>query len=133
MTPDGDALAAAFDRLDFNRRTEMPEHPLGVVPGRLRLDHRRLSRRVQPGEQHRGFDLRRGYWQVIFDRDGVYGAADREWQASAFTRHKARSETAQRLDDAAHRPPPQRSVAGDESSDRVRAKNAEQEARAGPG
>ena len=111
----------------------MAQHPLGVVAGRLRLDHRRRPGRVEPGEQHRRFDLRRRHRQPIVDRDRVAGAGDGERQAAAFARDEARAEAAQRLDDAAHRPPPQRGVAGDEGGDRVGREDAEKEPRRGAG
>ena len=126
-------LPPPFDGLGFDRRAEMAQHALGVVAGRLGLDHRGRPRGVEPGEQHRGFDLRRGHRKAIFDRHRVDGTGDGERQAAAFARHEARAEAAQRLDDAAHRPPPQRGVAGDEGGDRVGREDAEEEPRRGTG
>src|SRR5207253_6677008 len=63
----------------------------------------------------------------------ICGAADGERQASAVACYKARSDAAQWFDDATHRPPPQRRVAGDEGSDRMSGENAEEEPSRGPG
>ena len=109
----------------------MAQHPFGVIAGGLRLDHRRRPRRVEAGEQYRRFDLGRGHRERIDDRDRIGGAADRERQSAALPRHEARPETAQRVDNAVHRPAPQRRVAGDERGDRVRRQHAKEEPRRG--
>ena len=96
---DGDPAPAAFLGLGRHRGAEMAQHPLGVVARRLRLDHRGRPRRVEAGEQHRGFDLRRGHRQAVADRDRIGGAADGERQAAAF----AASRNARRCGSAARR------------------------------
>ena len=80
-TFDGDPDPAALFGLCRDRRPEVAQHPLGVIAGRLALDHGGGPRRVEPGEQYRGFDLGRGYRQTIDDRDRIDGAADCERQA----------------------------------------------------
>ena len=115
---DRDPLAAVCAGLDHDPGAEMAQHQLGMVARRLRLDHRRLTRRVEPGQQHRRFDLGRRDRQPVFDRHRIGRAGDRERQAPAFAGQKrARRNATERLDDAAHRAAPQRGVAGDEGGE----------------
>src|SRR5439155_1597220 len=53
--------------------------------------------------------------------------------APPFAGRKARADAAQRVDDAAHRPAAQRSVAGNKRGDRVGGENPEQQPRRGSG
>ena len=55
-----DLSAMRSERLDRDGGAEMSQHFLGVVARRLGLDHARAAGRVETGEKHRRFDLRRG-------------------------------------------------------------------------
>ncbi len=68
------------------------EHAFGMVAGWLRFYHRGRPRGIEPGKQYRGFDLCRGHRKAIADRDRVCRPADRQRQASAFARNKARAD-----------------------------------------
>ena len=92
-----------------------------------------VARRVEPGEQHRRLDLRRGHRQAIADRHRLGRAGDRQRQAAAFARDEACADPAQRLDDAAHRPAAQRGVAGEEGGERMGGEQPHEEPRAGAG
>src|SRR6516162_9823291 len=122
---------AAILGLARDRGAEVPQHALGVVARRLGLDDRGGPRGVETGEQYRRFDLGRGHRKTIADRYGVRCTFDGERQPSGFTGDEARTDAAQRLDDAAHRPPPQRRVAGNEGGDRVSGEDPEEKARRG--
>ena len=63
---------------------EMSEHFFGVIARRLGLDHRRLARRIQPAEQHRGFDLRRSDGRLVFDRQGLARSLQHQRQPAAL-------------------------------------------------
>ena len=63
---------------------EMGEHLLGMVARRLALEHGGAARRVQPGQQHGRLDLRRGDRRLVFDRDRLGGALQRDRAASAL-------------------------------------------------
>ena len=77
------APGLAFRR-DFDLGAEMAQHFLGMVARGLGLDHRRRARRVESGEQHRRFDLRRGDWRAIDDRRRFARAAQHDRAAAAF-------------------------------------------------
>ena len=87
----------------------MGEHLLGVVARGLGLDDGRRPARVEPGEQHRRFDLRRGDGRAVEDRrDGVGPAqGDRAAPALGLGDHLA-PHLPQRIEDAPHRPLAQR-------------------------
>ena len=53
----------------------MLQHQLGVVAAGFLLDHRGHARRGKPGQQHRGFDLRRGHRRLVDDRQRIARAA----------------------------------------------------------
>ena len=56
---------------DHDLGAEMAQHALGVVAGRLLLDHGGVARRGQAGQQHRRFDLRGGDRRAVDDRDRI--------------------------------------------------------------
>ena len=79
---------------------------------------RGLARRVEPGQQHRRFDLRRGHRQRVFDRHRVRARRSPRAAARPPSRvTKRRAEARQRVGDTAHRPAAQRGVAGDEAGE----------------
>ena len=69
---------------DRDLGAEMGQHFLGVVARGLGLDHGRLARRVEAGEQDGRFDLRRGDGRAIFDRRGIARALEHDRAAPAF-------------------------------------------------
>ena len=107
----------------------MPQHKLGVIAGGFWLDHHRLARRVQPGEQDGRFDLGRGHRQAIADGHGVAGAVNDKGQAIALAAGEFRPHLAQWLDDAAHGAPAQAGIAGEYRSDGVAGDHAHQQPR----
>ena len=63
---------------------EGPQHPLGMVAGENRLDDPSLTLRAQPGQEDRGFHLRRGFGQAVADRSEP-AAAQAERQTVALS------------------------------------------------
>ena len=127
-----DATAAFAMRLGAHLRAEVNEHALGVVAGRLGLDHHCLAGRIETGEQHRGFDLRRRGLLLINDRDRIAGAGKRERQAAAVALlQRARPDALQWIEHAAHRAGAERSIPIEGRGDRAAAYSAEHQTAAG--
>ena len=109
------------------------EHPLGVVAGRLLLDHHRLAGRVQPGEQHRRLHLRRGHRRRVLHRHRVRRAGQRDRQPPAAPPARLGAEERQRLGDPPHRPAAQAGVAGEGRGDVGRRHRPHDQPHAGAG
>ena len=105
----------------------MAQHALGVVARRLGLDHRRLARGVEAGEQDAALHLRRGDRQRVLDRHHLVGADDGERHAAAVARLEAGAHAAERIDHPLHRPAAQRGVAGHEGGEAMARQDAGQE------
>jgi hypothetical protein len=95
---------------------EGAEHPLGVVAGRLGLEHLRAAGGVQAGQQHRRLHLRRGFRQAVGDAPQV-PAPQRQRQSPAVAADPARAHFAQRLQHPVHRASAQGIVAGEGGRD----------------
>ena len=105
-----------------------------MVPARLRLYHHGPAGRVQPGEQHRRFDLRRGDRGAVFDRDRLGRAFEQDRAAPAFgLGQHLRAHEDERIEDAPHRPAAQRGVAVEARRDGVAADDAHHQAHPGAG
>ena len=93
------------------RQPKLEQHALGVIARDRRLDHGRLTLRIQTGEQHRRLHLRAGDRQLVAD---TASALRRRGFAPAACRRcvsMLRAHLAQRRRDALHRPLHQRRVA----------------------
>ena len=129
-----DGAGARPSILDGKLRAEKTEHALGMVARRQRLDHGGAARRMQAGEQHRGFDLRRGHGKVV--DDGQQVAVPRTtsgsvaWSSSASV---SKSHRGERRQHAAHRPSPERCIAGKFDLHVVAGDDAEHQPAAGAG
>jgi hypothetical protein len=110
----------------------MAQHQLGMITGRLRLDHRGFARRVQSRQQDGRFHLGRGHRQLVGDRQGIPGASDGQRQAAAFPAHKFRPHLSERRGHAGHGPAPQRPVAGHHGGQRMAGQKTQQQPGAGP-
>ena len=98
--------------LDPHVGAEMAQHPLGVIARRLGLGHHGFTRRREAGEQHGGFQLRRGGRRRIDDRDRVARALQRQRQPPAVAdADRARAHPLQRIEHAPHRARAQRGIA----------------------
>ena len=84
LAPERDAAACRPRRPTDDVGTEMGEQALGVVAACFALDHGGLSRRGEPREQYRGFDLRRGNRRTIDNRHWVARAGKRDRQPASF-------------------------------------------------
>ena len=121
-------------RLDAHLGAEMPEHALGVIPGRRGLDHHSLPRRRKPREQHRGFELGGGDRRLVDDRDRVERAPQGQRQPPALAdREDLRAHAFQRIEHAPHRALAQGGVAVEGRRDRRTRNRAEQQPAAGAG
>ena len=65
------------------------EHLLGVVAGRLLLDHGGRAGRGEAGQQHRRLELRRRHRRLVFDRDRIARALQRHRQPAALARSRS--------------------------------------------
>ena len=126
-------LAPSPSVLDSDACAEAAQHALAVIAARCRLDHTGLPRRVEAGEQHRRLHLRRRHRQPILDRQGLVGADHGERQTPAAAGLEARAHPLQRLDDPAHRPPPERGVAGHEGREPVTRTDPRKQTHRSPG
>ena len=112
----------------------MGEHLLGMVARGLGLDHGGRARRVEAGEQHRRFDLRRGDRRAIDDRRRIARALEHDRAAPAFgLGENLRAHQPERIEDAPHRPLAQRGVAVESRGDGVAADDAHHQPGAGAG
>ena len=118
---------------DVQRGAEVAHQPLGVIARRFGFDHGGGARRVEAGEQHRRFDLRRRHGQAVDDRQRIVAAGHAERQAHAVARDDLRADRGERLGDTAHRTRAQAGVAGELAGDRVARDDTHQEAHAGAG
>ena len=98
-----------------------------MVARGLRLDHRSPAGRMQPGEQDRGFDLRRGDLLRVADRRQPGGAGDRERQPLAAAGEDLCDHPAQGLDHPPHRAAVERLVAGEERGEGMAGERPEEE------
>ena len=118
--------------LDLHPGAEAAQHALGVVAGRLGLDHHGVAPGVQAGQQDRRLDLGRRLGEPVGDRPQV-AAPDREGQAAAGTVQEAGAHLDQGLHHPVHRPAAQGGVAGEGGGEVEARGGAEDEAHAGPG
>ena len=126
------AMLAKGLRTQFG--AEIGQHLLGMVAARLALDDRGAAERVEPRQQDRRLDLRRGDRGAIFDR-GRFGRSleqDRAAPALGLFEH-LRAHQDERIENAAHRALAQRGVAVEARGDAVAADHAHHQARAGAG
>ena len=112
---------------------EVAQHALGMIARRLALDHRRFARRMQPGDQHRAFDLRRRHRQSVDDRHEIAGAAQRQRQRLLAGLKDLQPHLHQWRQHAPHRPPRQRRIARHLNRDRMAGDDAHHQPRAGAG
>ena len=112
----------------------MQQHFLGMVARGLKLDHHRAARRIEAGEQHGRFDLRRGDGGRVFDGQRLAGSLqqDREATALLLLQHAGALEQ-QRVEDAPHRPLAQRGVAVETRGDGMAADDAHHQPRSRAG
>ena len=129
-----DLAAMRAIRLADDRRAEMGEHFFGMIARGLGLDDHRAARRIEPAEQHGGFDLRRGDRRLVFDRQrlGRFLAAQAAAPALRLLQH-LRALQRQRIENALHRPLAQRGVAVEARDDRMAGDDAHHQPRAGAG
>ena len=104
-----------------------------MIAARRGLDHPRLSRRVEAGEQHRRLHLGGRNRQPVLDRQRMPGTDQRKRQAAAAARHELRAHQLQRLDDPPHGAAPERAIAGQEGREPVARADARKQAHGGPG
>ena len=82
---------------------------------------------VQPRQQHGALDLGAGHWRRVFDRmEAATGDGERR---AAVDGLDAGAHAGQRVDDAFHRPPAQRGVAGDGRREGMRSEDAGEQPR----
>ena len=121
-------------RRAHDRRAEMREHFFGMIARSLGLDHRRLPRRIQSAEQHRGFDLRRSDGRLVFDRQRLARSLQHQRQAAALgLLQNLGALQRQGIENALHRPLAQRGVAVEARDDRMAGDDAHHQPRAGAG
>ena len=89
---------------------EAAQHALGVVAGRLGLDHLDAALGAQPGQQHSRLHLGRRLRQAIGDA-GQSAALQGQRQPTARAAGPGRAHFAERLQHPVHRPPAQGGVA----------------------
>ena len=113
-------------------RAEIGQHFLGVVARGFRFNHDGTARRIQPRQQDRGFELRRGHRRAVFDGGRLRRARDRDRAAPALRlRDDLHAHQRQRIEDAPHRAFAQRRIAVKRGGDRVAAHKAHHQPRAG--
>ena len=119
---------------DADLGAEMSQHLLGMVARGFRFDHRGCARRVEAGEKHGRFDLRRGDRGAIFDRGRIAGSLEHDRTAPAFgLGENLCAHEPQRIKDAPHRPLAQRGVAVEGRGDAIAADDSHHQPRAGAG
>ena len=112
---------------------EAPQHPLGMVPRRLLLDHHRLARCIQAGEQHGGLDLRRGHRRGVLHRHRVRRPGHGDRQPPATPTPRLGTEERQGLGDTPHRPSAEARIAGEGRGDVGRRHRAHDQPHPGTG
>ncbi len=127
------AAALALNR-DGDLGPEMGQHFFGVIARGFGLDHGCLARRIEPGEKHRRLDLRRGDRRAVDDRRRLAGPPDDDRAAPPLgLRQNLDAHQRERIENAAHRPLAQRSIAVEASGDPMAADHAHHQPRAGAG
>jgi hypothetical protein len=113
------AVAAFLLRTDLGAK--MLQHQLGMVAAGLLLNDRGHTRRGEPRQQHRGFDLGRGDWRAVEDRHGIARPRKRQRQpAAGFARaDDLGAHQFQGIEHPPHRPAAQRGVAVEHGRDRT--------------
>jgi hypothetical protein len=128
-----DPAAAALQFRHPYLCTEMAQHGLSMIAGRVRLDHRGLTRCRQSRQQDRRFHLRGGHRQGVLDRHQDLGPDHRHRQASALAPLEPDAHLTQRNRDPRHRTSPQGSVAGENGGDPLPGRSTHQQTDTGPG
>jgi hypothetical protein len=119
---------------DFDLGAEVTQHFLRVVARGFRFDHACGAVRVEAGEQHRRFDLRRGDRRPIDDRRRLARPAQDDRAAPALGLGKnLRPHQRQRIENAPHRAFAQRRIAVERRRDGMAAHHAHHQARSGAG
>ncbi len=103
-------------------RAEAPHGQFRVVAGRLEFRHARRARRAEAGQQDGALDLRARHLRHVVN--GLEGAATDGHRQTPAVGLDARPHPAERLDDAAHRPAPERVVAGQRGREGKAGENA---------
>ena len=98
-----------------------------MIAARAVLDHRRLARRIERGEEDGGLDLRRRHRQLVSDRNRIRGTDQRQRQACAAPRQHLGAHARDRLGDTRHRPAAQRGIAGEKAGEWMRRQQPDQE------
>ena len=111
----------------------MAQHALGVVAGRLLLDHGRLAHGMQACDQHGRLDLRRGDRRRILDGHQIRCAAHGQRQGVATFLLDLEAHLDERLQHAAHRPARQRGVADEPDAHVVAGHHAHHQPEPGTG
>ena len=130
---DVDRARAVGQWLDRDLAAERLDHALGVIARRRALDDGRAARNVERREQQRRFHLGRCDLEPVLDRKGRARALERHGQQPAFAGLRHGAEQRQRIEHAAHRPAPQRRIAGEDRGDGDGRDRAHGEADAGAG
>jgi len=127
---------AAFEPRVAGRKIDRPaeggEHALGVVAGRMRLDHLGHAFGIEPGEQQRRLHLRARHRQFVADAVQAPAAVDDE-RRQAVPRVDACAHAGERLGDAAHRPARERGIADERAVEALPGEQAGEQAHAGAG
>ena len=110
---------------------EMGQHLFGMVARRLGFDHDGFARRGKAGEQRRRLQLRRRHRRPEHNRDRIARPGERQRQPAVGRGERARADTFQGIEDAAHRPLAQRRIAVERRRHRAAGDCAQHEPAAG--